>query len=72
MLEESSTMLAVLKDCFYKVGQFQLCKDSLALLTQGAVTLDFEHRFTCCNGRDMTSRNAASFQKLKFNTKHAI
>ncbi len=22
------------KGCFYKVGQFQLCKDSLALLTQ--------------------------------------
>ncbi len=25
---------AVHKGCFYKVGQFQLCKDSLALLTQ--------------------------------------
>ncbi len=30
------------------------------------------NRFTCCNGRDMTSRCAASFQKLKFNTKHII
>ncbi len=26
-------MSAVNKVCFYKVGQFQLCKDSLALLT---------------------------------------
>ncbi len=31
-----------------------------------------QNRFACCNGRDMTSRCAASFQKLKFNTKHTI
>ncbi len=32
-LGEYLTMPAVLKGCFYKVGQFQLCKDSLALQT---------------------------------------
>ncbi len=28
------------KGCFYKVGQFQLCKDSLTLLTQYVSTTD--------------------------------
>ncbi len=33
-LGEWPTMPAVHKGCFYKVGQFQHCKDSLALVTQ--------------------------------------
>ncbi len=32
-LGEKPAKSAVHKGCFYKVGQFQLCKDSLALLT---------------------------------------
>ncbi len=31
--EPGSSLPAMHKGCFYKVGQFQLCKDSLALLT---------------------------------------
>ncbi len=31
--EPGSSLPAMLKGCFYKVGQFQFCKDSLALLT---------------------------------------
>ncbi len=31
--EPGSSLPAMLKDCFYKVRQFKLCKDSLALLT---------------------------------------
>ncbi len=33
LLPAAPTMPAAHKGCFYKVGQFQLCKDSLALLT---------------------------------------
>ncbi len=48
--------------------------NSMPKRVKGTVTLDLSmrNRFACCNGRDVTSRCAASFRKLKFNTKHTI
>ncbi len=36
-------MPAVHKGCFYKVGQFQLCKNSLALVVLGGMTKNVYH-----------------------------